>query len=156
MFNFSRFFLEKMDISGKQNVDIFEKWIHFLILWIVLEMKLRYRPGGPSPPDPLRGRVIAFKWPGRPPWKKSWRHHWCGMGASEVSVSSMLQPQWPRRWETSCKRLWYKIATCDLGCNLAILVASQRSKKFNPCISIFWIFHQWCSMKFGLMEKSKV
>ena len=30
-------------------------------------MKLRYRPGGLRPPDPLRGRVIAFKWP--PPEK---------------------------------------------------------------------------------------
>ena len=35
MFNFSKFLLEKMDFSGKKNVAIFEKWIHFLILCIV-------------------------------------------------------------------------------------------------------------------------
>ena len=34
---FLAFFLEKMDFSGKKNVDIFEKWIHFLILWLVLK-----------------------------------------------------------------------------------------------------------------------
>ena len=34
-------------------------------------MKLRYRPGGLRPPDPLRGGgVIAFKWPDRPPPRK--------------------------------------------------------------------------------------
>ena len=31
MFNFTRFFLEKMDFSGHKNVKIFERWIHFLI-----------------------------------------------------------------------------------------------------------------------------
>ena len=35
MFNFSKFFLEKMYFSGKKNVDIFEKWIHFLIVEFV-------------------------------------------------------------------------------------------------------------------------
>ena len=32
-------------------------------------MKLRYRPGGLRPLTPCGGRVIAFKWPGRPPRK---------------------------------------------------------------------------------------
>ena len=35
MFNFSNFFLEKIDFLGKKNIDIFENSIHFLILGIV-------------------------------------------------------------------------------------------------------------------------
>ena len=69
MFNFSNFFLEKIDILGKKNGDIFENSIHFLILCIVWKMKLGYRPGAFAPPDPLPGARIAFKWPGLPPRK---------------------------------------------------------------------------------------
>ena len=84
MFNFSNFFRKK-DILGKKNVDIFENSIHFLILCIVLKNVISLPSGGPSPPDPLRGRMIAFKWPGRPPPKKnpgasprlSWQIHSC-------------------------------------------------------------------------------
>ena len=67
-----------MDFSGKKNVDIFEKWIHFLILWIVLKNETSLQSGGLRPRTPCGGgRVIAFKWPGRPPPpKKSWRRHW--------------------------------------------------------------------------------
>ena len=74
MYNFPNFFLEKVDLFGKKNVALFENSIKFLILCI-LEKKLRNRPGAFAPhPDPLRGRVIAFKWMGRPPPpKKSWR-----------------------------------------------------------------------------------
>ena len=35
MFNFSNFFLEKIDFWGKKNVDIFENSIYFLMLCIV-------------------------------------------------------------------------------------------------------------------------
>ena len=61
-------FLRKMDFSGKKYIDIFEKWIDFLILWILFKNNLRPLPGLPPspPPDPLRGRQIAFKWPGLP------------------------------------------------------------------------------------------
>ena len=50
-----------MDFGGHLRA---KKWTFVTVRW-------------PSPPDHLRGRVIAFKWPGRPsPRKKSWRRHW--------------------------------------------------------------------------------
>ena len=51
--------------------SIFENSIHFLILCIVWKNETSLPSGGPSLPDPLRGRVIAFKWPGRPPPEKN-------------------------------------------------------------------------------------
>ena len=55
MFNFSNFFLEKIDFLGKKNVDIFENSIHFLILCIVLKNEISLPSGGPSPPGPPAG-----------------------------------------------------------------------------------------------------
>ena len=67
MFNFSKIFLETMDFSGKKDVDIFEKWIHFLILWIVLKWNFATARGPFAPGPPAgEGRVIAFNWPGVP------------------------------------------------------------------------------------------
>ena len=62
MFTFSKVFIDKMDFSGKKNVDIFEKWIHYLILWIILQHE-------PSIPCGRGGHVKAFKWSGPPPEK---------------------------------------------------------------------------------------
>ena len=74
-----------MDFFRQEKCWNFCKCIHFLILWIVLKMRLRYRPGSLQPPDPLWG-VIAFrggfltispfKWPGPSPRNKSRRRHW--------------------------------------------------------------------------------
>ena len=59
-----------MDFSGKQIVDIFEKWIHFLILLIILENETSLPSGEAfAPRTPCGGRVIAFKCPGRSPQK---------------------------------------------------------------------------------------
>ena len=71
MFHFSKFSL-KMNFSGKKNVDIFEKWIHFLILCIVLKNETSLPSGGGlCPRTPCGGRVIAIMWPGRPPPRKN-------------------------------------------------------------------------------------
>ena len=55
-------FLRKMDILAK-NVDIFEKWIHFLILCIVLKVKLR--------PPPLLGARDSLFVAGASPFRKN-------------------------------------------------------------------------------------
>ena len=70
MFNFWKFFFEKRDFSGKQNVDIFEKQSHFLILWIGLENETSLAFGVlrfPRIPCGEGAGVIAFKRPGRSP-----------------------------------------------------------------------------------------
>ena len=54
------------DFSARKMLH-FEKWIHFLILWIVWKNKTSLPSEGPSPPGPPAGRVIAFQWMGRPP-----------------------------------------------------------------------------------------
>ena len=69
MFYFRSFSKKQWIFCQGKNVDIFEKWIHFLILCIIKKMKLRYRPGGLRPLTPCAGGMIAFKWPGRPPRK---------------------------------------------------------------------------------------
>ena len=49
MFNFSKFFLEKMDLVEKKNVDIFEKLIDLQIRWIVFKnetWKMKRPAGG--------------------------------------------------------------------------------------------------------------
>ena len=72
MFNYSKFFLEKIDFLGKKNVYIFENRIHFLILCIVFKNEISLPSGGgDSPPTTCGGRVIAFKWPGSPPPRKN-------------------------------------------------------------------------------------
>ena len=68
---FRIFFFEKIDFLAKNNVDIFENSIHFLILCIVWKNETSLPSGGPLPPGPPAGRVIAFKWPGRSPPKKT-------------------------------------------------------------------------------------
>ena len=55
--DFGNFSLEKMDFLARKNVAIFEKWIHFLRLWIVFKNETSLPSGGPSPPDPLRWRL---------------------------------------------------------------------------------------------------
>ena len=42
MFDFSRFFLGKIDFLGKKNVDIFDNSIHFLILCIVFKNEISF------------------------------------------------------------------------------------------------------------------
>ena len=46
-----------MDFSGKKNVDIFEKWIHFLILEIIFKNDTSQTFGGLSPPGPPAGAL---------------------------------------------------------------------------------------------------
>ena len=70
MFDFSEFFLEKMDFRGKKMLTFLKNEIIFKYFKSFLKMKLRYRPGGLRPRTPCGGRVIAFKWPGRPLPKK--------------------------------------------------------------------------------------
>ena len=64
-----------MDLLRKKNVDSFEKWIDFQILWIVKKWNFATVPAVLRPPDPLRGRLIAFKLAGHSPRKNSWRSH---------------------------------------------------------------------------------
>ena len=80
MLNFSNFFLEKMDFSGKK------------ILLLSKNVKHETSPtsGGPSPPGPpAGGGVIAFKWPDRPPPEKILttplnRDQWCIPNVQEI------------------------------------------------------------------------
>ena len=64
-----------MDLLGKKNVGIFEKWIHFQILWIVLKNETSLPSGGLRSRTPCGGRLIVFKWPERSPRKNSFRLH---------------------------------------------------------------------------------
>ena len=67
MFNFSNFFLEKNWFFGQ------EKYCYFWKLYSFSKTLPRLKKWNFAtvPPDPLRGRVIAFKWPGRPPPEKN-------------------------------------------------------------------------------------
>ena len=94
MFNFSKFFLEQRDFSGKKNVDIFEKWNHFLILWIVLKIKLRYYLGVCHPRTtcggdwyPLSGRAVS-------PRKKSRRRIWILLYFLHCTRHILFFPTW--------------------------------------------------------------
>ena len=76
MFNFSKFFLGKIGFFGQEN-DIFEKWIHFLILLNRFKIfNFATIQGAAAPRTPWGGRVIAFWWQGVPPPepKSSLRH----------------------------------------------------------------------------------
>ena len=66
MLDFLKFFLGKIEFLDKKNVYIFENSSHFLILCIVLQNETSLLSGGLRP---RTRRVIAFKWPGRPPRK---------------------------------------------------------------------------------------
>ena len=74
MFNFSKFFLEKW-IFWEEKCWHFEKWIHFQILWIVLQNETSLPSCGLRFRTPCGGRLIALKWPGRSSPKNSWRRH---------------------------------------------------------------------------------
>ena len=76
MFNFSKFFLEKMDLFlGRKMLTFLINEFTFLILWIVLKNETSVPSAAALAPDPLRGALIAFKWPGRSHNKNSWRSH---------------------------------------------------------------------------------
>ena len=75
MFNFSKFFLEKIYFLAKKNVDIFENSIYFLILCIVLKNETSLPSLERSPRTPCMGRLIAFNWRGVPSRKNSRRGH---------------------------------------------------------------------------------
>ena len=67
MFHFSKVFVEKNGFFGQ------EKWIHFLILWIVLKNETSLPSRGPSHPDPQRGArdslYVVRAFPPPPPKK---------------------------------------------------------------------------------------
>ena len=67
MFHFSNVFVEKWILRARKNVDIFEKWIHFLILSNVLLNETALPSGGLLPRTACGGRAIAFKWARRSP-----------------------------------------------------------------------------------------
>ena len=63
-----RSFSSKNGFFWKEKMLIFLKMDSFTKLCIVLKNETSLSSGWPSPPDPLRERVIAFKWPeGSPP-----------------------------------------------------------------------------------------
>ena len=63
--------LRKKGFLARIKLDIFEKWIHFLILSIFSKNYTLLQSGVLRPRTPCGGRVIASKWPGlpRPPPK---------------------------------------------------------------------------------------
>ena len=75
MFNFSNFFLEKIDLLGKKNIDIFENSIYFLILYIVWKNETSLPSGAFAPRTPCGGRLIVFSWLERSSRKNSRRRH---------------------------------------------------------------------------------
>ena len=70
MFNFSNFFLEKNRFFGQENylyfwkLDSFSNTLHRLKKWNFATVRAAF-----APRTPCGGRVIALKWPGRPPRK---------------------------------------------------------------------------------------
>ena len=67
-------------------------------------MKLRYRPGGLRPPDPLRGGgLIAFKWPDRSPTEKN------PGDATACRATSMRNMSFI--WCYACNRTYFQFLT---------------------------------------------
>ena len=89
MSEFGIFSYEKMDFVARKNVAIFEKWIHFLILWIVFKNETSLPSGGPSPPDPLRWRLPS-RFPLIPPPR------------SKILEPPMTRPHGKRERERPC------------------------------------------------------
>ena len=71
MFRFSKFFLENGIFWGKSDVEILEKMDSSTNIWIVLKFLTSLPSGSCRPLTPWGARVIAFKWPKRPPPPKS-------------------------------------------------------------------------------------
>ena len=126
MFNFSNFFIEKIDFCARK-IEIFENSIHFLILCLVWINKTSLPSGGPSPPPrtPCGGRVIAFQWPGRsPPPRKN-----PGDASDCISLIS-LKCHEKTKWD-----LKYSCRLTQVACILlqAMRLAPCNSPNGLPC-----------------------
>ena len=66
----SKLFLEN-GLFDPENVENFERWVIFIILWFILIFFTSLPSWGYQPRTTWGGggRVIAFKWPGAPPQK---------------------------------------------------------------------------------------
>ena len=101
---FSKFFLEKMFFCKKKcwyfwKMDSFSNPLHPIKKWKFALVRRH------SSADPMRGRVITFKWPERcptPSEKKSWRRHllhlqccndlfWSGAVTPQLSLGAFLR-----------------------------------------------------------------
>ena len=107
--------VEKMDFSGKKmlifwKMDSFSNTLNRFKKWnfaIVRE---------PSPPDPLRGRVIAFKWPGRPPPKKSCRLLWFSRNIKGFErIAMKVKVNFHSNYEEIIRKIY-------IGCNRVIYI----------------------------------
>ena len=91
MSDFGIFSLEKMDFLARKNGDIFEKWVHFLILWIVFKNETSLPSEGPSPPGPpALAPSEPFPFDSPPPEPKSWSRQCSRTHISYLSICALL------------------------------------------------------------------
>ena len=109
MFIFSKFFLEK-------NVDTFEKWNHFSILWIVLKIKdFATVRGGLPPPDPQLAARDSFSVAGASPPRKNSGDATASWITNYFSLRGWLLNIWWRSLHIDCTSIWilkYSLFIC--------------------------------------------